>query len=67
MDNDPKLWGTKVNGLDICPPDVLRDMDAVIIISSNRYAEEIKNELFAQFGKRKVITFSWREELSILG
>ncbi len=67
VDNDPKLWGTKANGLDICPPDVLRDMDAVIIISSNRYAEEIKKQLFVEFGRKKVITFSMKEELQILG
>lgn len=42
-------------------------MDAVIIISSNRYAEEIKKQLFVEFGRKKVITFSMKEELQILG
>ncbi|WWR15398.1 hypothetical protein V1224_13100 [Lachnospiraceae bacterium JLR.KK008] len=66
VDNNHELWGREINGLKVCPPDVLKDTDATIIISSQQYAAEIKRDLFAKLGKRKVITFSMKEELSIL-
>lgn len=66
VDNNKELWGTKLNGLEVCSPDILNDTDAVIIISSQQYAEEIKKDIYSGFGRRKVITFCMKEELSIL-
>lgn len=67
IDSNDKLWGMEFNGLRVCPPDILKDTDAIIIISSQRYAEEIKKEIYLKFGKRKVITFCMDETFSILG
>ena len=66
IDNNNGLWGDELNGLKVCSPDILKDLDATIIISSQRHAENIKKEIYAKYGKRKVITFSMREEFSIL-
>ena len=67
VDNNKELWGMELNGLKVCSPDVLEDTDAVIIISSQRYVEDIKKDIYIKFGKRKVITFNMKEELTILG
>lgn len=66
IDNNRGLWGDELNGLKVCSPDILKDMDVIIIISSQKNAEDIKKEIYAKYGKRKVITFSMREEISIL-
>ena len=57
----------ELNGLKVCSPDVLEDTDAVIIISSQRYVEDIKKDIYIKFGKRKVIEFYMKEELTIAG
>lgn len=66
VDNNRELWGQEINGLNICSPDILKDTDALIIISSQQHSAEIKKDLYAKFGKRKVITFCMKEELSLL-
>lgn len=67
IDNNMDLWGDELYGLKVCSPDVLNDTDAVIIISSWQYAEEIKKEINAKYGRRKIIEFSMKEEYSITG
>lgn len=67
VDKNKELWGTELNGLKVCPPDVIEGTDAVIVISSRQYAEEIKKEIYAKYGKHKVITFCMSEELTITG
>lgn len=66
IDNNNRLWGDEIDGLKVCSPDILKDIDVTIIISSQQHAENIKKEIYAKYGKRKVITFSMREEISIL-
>lgn len=67
VDNNERLWGDEINGLKVCSPDILKNTDAIIIISSQQHAEEIKKDIYVKFGKRKVVTFCMKEELSILG
>lgn len=67
VDNNEKLWGDEINGLRICSPDILKHTDAIIIVSSSRYADEIKKDIYKKLGKRKVLSFCMKEELSIVG
>lgn len=67
VDNNESLWGDELNGLQICSPDILKDIDAIIIISSRQYSDDIKKYIYEKYGKRKVVTFCMKEELSILG
>lgn len=67
VDNNEGLWGDELNGLTVCSPDILKDTDAIIIISSSRYTDEIKKDIYEKFGKRKVISFCMKEEFTILG
>ncbi len=67
VDNNMALWGDELYGLKICSPDILKDTDAVIIISSWRNAEKIKTDIYEKYGRRKIITFCMREEFSITG
>lgn len=67
VDNNENLWGSKINGLEVCSPDVLKKTeDAFIIISSSDNAEAIKNSIREKYGKRRIITFRMREEFLFL-
>lgn len=67
VDNNENLWGSKINGLEVCSPDILKNTkEAFIIISSINNAESIKNNIYEKYGKHKVITFCMKEEISIL-
>ncbi len=67
VDKNEELWGKEINGLKVCSPNILKTTEAIIIISSQRCAEEIRKDIYSEFGRRKVITFCMKEELSIAG
>ncbi len=66
VDNNERLWGNDLNGLKVCSPEIIKDTNAVIIISSKQFSDEIKKEIYLRFGTKKVITFFMKEEYSIL-
>lgn len=48
VDNDKILWGSKVFGIEICSPEIIRRYDEVnIIVTSSRFFVEIRNQLMS--------------------
>lgn len=58
VDRDQELWGMKIKGVPVCSPDVLSKSDACVIISSSRYEDEIKRELYEKYGAKKIVKYS---------
>jgi hypothetical protein len=53
-DSDPRLWGAKLNGVEVISPQELRDKrDTVVVITSRRFHSEIKAQL-AEMGIKAV-------------
>ncbi len=57
-DNNPMLWGTKVCGLEVRPPEKLRDLpEECAVIICNTFYKEIAKQL-KELGVRHIGTFS---------
>lgn len=57
-DNNPKLWGTNVHGLEIKPPEELRELpEECVVIICNTFYEEIARQL-KDLGVKHIGTFS---------
>lgn len=57
-DNNPKLWGTKVYGLEIRPPEELRELpEECVVIICNTFYEVIARQL-KDLGVKHIGTFS---------
>ncbi len=57
-DNDPSRWGTKVCGVEVRPPEALRDLpEEVVVMICNTFYEETAAQLKA-LGVKKIGAFS---------
>ncbi len=45
VDNNPDMWGKKINGISICSPQTVKEYDC-IILTSDMYLEDIKEQLY---------------------
>ncbi len=61
IDNSPELWGEKINGINVCEPQILKDanlQDIRIVIASKWQSGQIMEQLYAWFGITEYIIFS---------
>lgn len=57
-DNNPALWGSKAYGVEVKPPEQLKDLpDGCVVIICNTFYEEIAKQLKAM-GVKRIGTFS---------
>jgi ferredoxin len=54
-DNNSKVWGSYIDGVEVLNPQELRELNATVIITSNKYYEAIKEQL-ADMGIKAVNT-----------
>ena len=66
IDNDKTIWGTDVNGIKVCSPDILKDSKYTVVIANKRYEEEIKKQLLSDYDIRSVISFRIEEKMQEL-
>lgn len=66
IDNDETLWGTEVNGIKVCSPEILKRHKYTVIIANKRYEEEIKKQILYDYGVREVISFRIDEKMQEL-
>ena len=46
VDNNKELWGRRRNGLQICSPDILKEMnECLVVIGTNSYISDIRKQL----------------------
>ena len=45
IDSDRQRWGEKLYGVDICAPDLLEHQSCNLIITPDKYIEDIKDEI----------------------
>lgn len=66
VDNSKVLCGTKIRGIKVWNPDILKSMDLSqikIIVANKRQEKQIREQLFRQYGVCNCITFSLKEEV----
>ncbi len=63
VDNDQTIWGTQLNGIQVCSPEILRNQNYTIIIANKRYAAEIEEQLRRDYGVQEVILFRIDEKV----
>ena len=66
VDNDQTIWDTKVNGLLVCSPDILKEEKYIVIIANKRFENEIKTQLLCDYNINKVIVFRINEKMQEL-
>lgn len=66
IDNDKAIWNTDMNGIKVCPPDILKDQKYTVVIANKRYEEEIKKQLLSDYDIRGVISFRINEKMQEL-
>jgi predicted aldo/keto reductase-like oxidoreductase len=44
-DNNSQLWGSMVEGVEVVSPQKLRELDAIVLIASSKYRDEIRAQL----------------------
>lgn len=56
IDNNSELWGRKVNGVEICPPDVLNALPPTLIILASSRTREMASQL-EELGHYKYVAY----------
>lgn len=59
-DNSSDLWGEKINGIEICSPQKIKEVDLQqvrIVIANKRRSKQIFEQLYNQFGVSRCIIF----------
>ncbi len=62
VDNDERKWGSALNGLNICSPDILRDNEIEVIIALKNGLDEVKLRLETEFGIKDYTVFGFYQE-----
>ncbi len=57
VDSNSALWGTKLDGIPIYTPDILKTHDATVIIAVRRGAHDVKDMLLQTYGIQAAIVF----------
>lgn len=58
IDSNQQKWGTMMNGLPICSPDILHTQKAAVVMAIKRDINIIKEELYKKYGIEKYVLFS---------
>ncbi len=66
IDNDERIWNTELNGIPICPPEILKSERYVVIVANKRFEDEIKKQLLCDYGIRGAIIFRITEKMQEL-
>lgn len=57
IDNDQTLWGTRLNDILVCSPEILKDKQYTVIIANKRFEMEIEEQLRDDYSIQDVILF----------
>lgn len=57
IDNDERKWGKQLNGVNIYAPDVLKNLDATVIIAIKVGAESVAEQLKQEYGIEQYLLF----------
>lgn len=63
IDNDSTIWNTKINGVLVTSPEVLRTLDCTVIIANKRFESEIKDQLLRDYNIHEVVSFRIDEKM----
>jgi len=55
-DNNPKLWGERINGIEVVSPDTLKDRSAPLILVSSDFYQEMADQL-DNYGLDRYLSF----------
>lgn len=66
IDNDETIWGTKVNDVMVCSPEILRHQEYTVIIANKRFAESIKEQLVIDYNIQRAVVFRVDERMQEL-
>lgn len=61
IDNDSSRWGEKLHGLEICTPDILREMDVTVILALRHGIEDVEKELHDKYNINEYVVFQIEE------
>jgi hypothetical protein len=62
IDNDERKWGKMLNGIKICSPDILRRQDIRIILAMKRGIDDVRKQLYTEYGLKDFILFQINQE-----
>ncbi|MBQ9361052.1 MAG: alpha-1,2-fucosyltransferase [Lachnospiraceae bacterium] len=63
LDKNPAKWGSRLNGIEIFSPDILRETDDPrVVIAMYDHVDEVKRELYEGYGVRRCQIFSVYQE-----
>lgn len=63
IDNDAGKWGEKLNGIEICPPDILKEIDVDVVLAMNYGVEDVRKQLYEKYGIASSALFQIKEEV----
>lgn len=63
IDNDERKWGKTLNGIEICPPAVLKEQDVTVVLAMRNGIETIKKQLYDDFHIKSYVLFQTSEEV----
>ena len=66
IDNDEIIWGTDLNGIRVCSPEILKEKRYTVVIANKRYEEEIKRQLLHDYDIHGVVLFRIDEKMQEL-
>ena len=67
IDNNEQKWGKKLNGVEICPPDVLKKIKADVVLAMKYGIEAVRQQLYEEFNISTVVLFQVQEKLCMAG
>ncbi len=58
VDSNPQKWGTFIEDIEVCSPDILKEKNYLIVIASKFNVEQIVSELKKKYGITRYIIFN---------
>lgn len=62
IDNDARKWGKVLNGIKICSPDILKNVDVMIVLAIKWGIEDVKKQIEIEYRIKKVTIFAITQE-----
>lgn len=63
IDNDARKWGKKLNGIEICSPEILKEIDVDVVLAMNYGVDEVRKQLYEKYGISSSALFKINEEM----
>lgn len=57
IDNDSRKWGKLLNGIKICSPDIIKDINAEVILALKGGADSVRKQLDEKYGIKDSVWF----------